>query len=196
MKIIKKLQPPSRWRIPVIIAMGVFFGLGAYAFYISKAYSYLYDSPEACVNCHIMGTQYASWFHSSHREWATCNDCHVPHESKLKQYAFKAMDGLRHATIFTLRLEDQTLTIKDAGAAVVQRNCIRCHSDLNDRVGLNHVTLSMAHKGEGKLCWDCHRDIPHGTPRSTTSGANAIVPLPESPVPDWLNNLMKSSKNK
>ena len=32
-------------------------------------------------------------------------DGHVPHDSFIRKYYFKASDGLRHATIFTLRKE-------------------------------------------------------------------------------------------
>ncbi|WP_047445879.1 cytochrome c nitrite reductase small subunit [Alistipes sp. ZOR0009] len=194
MKLLKKILPPPQWRVAVIVALGVFSGLGCYTFYVSKAYSYLSDKPEVCVNCHIMGTQYATWFHSSHRERATCNDCHVPHSSALMKYAFKAKDGMRHAALFTLRLEHQSITIGDAGASVVQQNCIRCHTVLNQDVGLAKVTFEMAKKNEGKVCWECHREVPHGRMRSLSSTPNAIVPLPESPVPDWLNELMASKK--
>jgi hypothetical protein len=39
------------------------------------------------------GPQYVTWFHSRHREVATCNDCHVPHDNIVRHYAFKASDG-------------------------------------------------------------------------------------------------------
>lgn len=195
-KLIGRISPPPQWRVPVIIALGVFMGLGAYSFYVSKAYSYISDKPEVCVNCHVMGAQYASWFHSSHRERATCNDCHVPHNNVLMKYAFKAKDGLRHATLFTLRLENQSITIGDAGASVVQQNCIRCHTQLNREVGLAKVTFEMAQKNEGKVCWECHREVPHGSVRSLSSTPNAIIPLPESPVPDWLNQLMNEKQKR
>jgi len=47
----------------------VFF---AYLVYASKAFSYLSADPKACINCHVMNTQYATWQHSSHAERATC----------------------------------------------------------------------------------------------------------------------------
>ena len=78
MQLFKKLIPPDNWKLPVILALGVFTGLGIFSFHISNASSYLGDKLETCVNCHIMAPQYATWSHSSHREWAHCNDCHVP----------------------------------------------------------------------------------------------------------------------
>ena len=129
-EIIKRLTPPDDWKLPVIVVSAIFTGLFLFAFYISNAPSYLSDRPETCVNCHIMAPQYATWSHSAHREVTNCNDCHVPHNNIFNTYYFKAMDGLRHATVFTLRREPQVIFIKSAGKKVVQQNCIRCHSYL------------------------------------------------------------------
>ncbi|MXV38002.1 hypothetical protein GO491_04825 [Flavobacteriaceae bacterium Ap0902] len=65
--------------------------------------------------------------HSSHREWASCNDFHVPHDNVVNQYYFKAKDGLFHATIFTLRAEPDVMFMREASEEVVQNNCLRCH---------------------------------------------------------------------
>jgi len=118
------LQP--KWRLIYAISLGCLFGITLFIFYISKASSYLSDDPSACINCHIMIPQYATWFHSSHREWATCNDCHIPHENIFSKYYFKATGGLRHASIFTLGLEPQVIRINEKGKSIVQNNCIRC----------------------------------------------------------------------
>lgn len=64
-----------RFLIPSLV--GILIGLGGYIFYISKAHSYLSDDPKACVNCHIMEPEYATWMHSSHGRNTVCNDCHV-----------------------------------------------------------------------------------------------------------------------
>jgi len=107
------------------------FHCPVFVLHISKAPSYLSDKPEACTNCHIMAPQYATWSHSSHREWTHCNDCHVPHNNVVNKYYFKANDGLRHATIFTLRNEPQVIQIRHAGIGVVQDNCLRCHDKIS-----------------------------------------------------------------
>ncbi|OAM90361.1 cysteine hydrolase [Termitidicoccus mucosus] len=178
-----------RIRVPryLAAALGMLAGLGAYVVHISNAFSYLSDDPAACVNCHIMGSYYASHAHSSHKGAATCNDCHVPHTGVFAKYAFKARDGLYHASVFTLRGEPQAMMIKEAGANVVQANCVRCHGRLNEIVAPGApVTLAGKLHGEGHLCWDCHRDVPHGTVRSISSAPDAIVPYPESAMPAWL----------
>ncbi len=190
MKIIKKLIPPEKWKLPVSIVLGILVGLIAYLVKISHASSYLSDSPTTCINCHVMQPQYASWFHSSHREVATCNDCHVPQDNVLNKYYFKGMDGLRHATMFTLRLEPQVIIIKDAGVNVVQENCKRCHTYLNEEVGTLDITGKNYMLGNGKLCWECHKDVPHGTVNSLSSSPNNLVPKLENPVPEWLKKIM------
>ncbi|MCW3804218.1 cytochrome c nitrite reductase small subunit [Plebeiibacterium marinum] len=188
---IKQLLPPPQWQLPVVIALGVFVGLFSFVFKVSNAPSYLSDNPGTCVNCHIMAPQYATWQHSSHREWAHCNDCHVPHNNVLNKYYFKGKDGLRHATIFTMRKEPQVIFIKKEGADVVHQNCIRCHEQqITDAKLATTVKNHTAHTQDRK-CWDCHREVPHGRVNSLSSTPHAQVPLPTSPVPAWLKQLMK-----
>lgn len=175
--------------IPVIIVLGIFAGLFFFVFHISKASSYLSDKPETCVNCHIMAPQYATWFHSAHRMHTHCNDCHVPHNNVVNKYYFKAKDGLRHATVFTLRNEPQVIFIKQEGSEVVHDNCLRCHGELMTDDRLRLVTEDYHHFRTERKCWECHRDVPHGSVNSLTSTPHARVPLPPSPVPEWLEGI-------
>jgi cytochrome c nitrite reductase small subunit len=183
-----KLAPPLKWRVIVTVTLGVLAGLIGYGLYVSKAHSYLSDNPATCVNCHIMGPQFATWSHSAHREAAHCNDCHVPHNNVFNKYYFKAKDGLRHATIFTLRREPQVIFIREEGKHVVQENCLRCHDRLleNWKKSVN-TPVYMAHKSD-RYCWECHRETPHGRVNSLSSVENARIPVPSSPVPDWIKN--------
>lgn len=193
-KLFKFLTPPPQWRLPALVALGIFFGLGFYALYLSKAASYLSDAPETCVNCHVMAPQYATWGHSSHWEVATCNDCHVPHNNVFNKYFFKAKDGLRHASMFALRMEPEVIFILEEGREVVHNNCIRCHSQLLTDPKLASQVANHAHNTQDRVCWECHREVPHGRVNSLSSVPNARVPLPESPVPTWLKEYMKESK--
>lgn len=120
-KIIKVIALPPGWRIYVFIILGVLFGLLLVVLRISNAVSYLSDDPVACMNCHVMTPQFATWQKSSHARVTTCNDCHVPHDNFVRKYFFKASDGLRHATMFTLRLEPEVIHIKEAGAGSCSR---------------------------------------------------------------------------
>ncbi len=189
MNIIKTVIPPDNWKRPVAFVLGVFVGLIIFTIYISNAVSYLSDSPQTCINCHIMKPQMATWQHSSHREAAVCNDCHVPQNNFFSKYYFKAADGLRHATVFTLRNEPQVITINDAGTGVVQNNCIRCHEILNSEVDTK-ISLAQHKTGEGKLCWNCHQDVPHGRVNSLASVSYYIDYQDVNRIPEWLHKAL------
>lgn len=187
--------PPPRWRAPVLCLLGFAAGLGAVIFWESKAWSYLFDDPKACINCHIMIPQYTTWQHSSHARVATCNDCHVPHDHVANMYYFKARDGMRHAALFTLRLEEQSIRITPPSEGVVQMNCVRCHGELNSEV---HTALAQKEilAGEGKYCWSCHREVPHGRVNSLSSVPNARMQLESPHIPAWLLTPSNSGDSK
>lgn len=187
--------PPPKWRLAASLTGGILIGLIAFLFRVSNATSYLGDAPETCVNCHVMQPQFATWFHSSHREVATCNDCHVPHNNFVNKYYFKAKDGLRHATMFTLRAEPQVMRIGDDGKEVVQKNCIRCHSDLlEDPLMAGYEQQFNVHRTD-RPCWDCHREIPHGRVTSLASTFNTHVSKHADPIPQWIHNLLNKKVN-
>jgi len=183
-------RPPKGWRIPVFLLSGVFFGFGLLTIYVGNATSYLTDDPKACMNCHVMAPQYATWERSSHARVTVCNDCHVPHSNPVSKYLFKAMDGTRHSFMFTFRMEPQVIRIHEAGTAVVQENCIRCHSNRVQNVKEKFVTLEMKEHGGGKLCWECHRETPHGRVSSLASVPFARAPIPSSVIPEWINKFL------
>lgn len=158
------------WRLPVWIVLGVFAGLGLATVHISRAPSYLSDQPETCMNCHVMTQAYVTWNHSSHREVAVCNDCHVPHDNLVNTYAFKARDGMRHSAIFTLRAEPQVIRLSAAAVPVIEQNCRRCHAQL---VGEIHARKWQP--GDNR-CWDCHREVPHGRVNSLSTAMDVFAP--------------------
>ncbi len=174
-KFLQRLIPPDAWKRPVVVLLGILSGLAAYAFYISKAPSYLSDSPKTCINCHVMNPQFNDWAHSSHRLTATCNDCHVPHNNVFSKYAFKLRDGIRHATIFTLRAEPQVIYIHQAGAEVVQANCVRCHERTVRMEFLCSVQPGYSDPLMTARCVRCHRETPHSRVNSLSSVPNALV---------------------
>lgn len=193
---LKRIIPPDQWKLPVIILLGIFVGLGFYVIHISNAASYLSDDPKICVNCHVMYPQYATWERGSHGRVATCNDCHVPHNNVFSKYLFKAQDGLRHATYFTMRWEPQVITIKEAGKKAVQANCVRCHSNLIHPIGLRAINNNSVEDQTGKYCWECHRETPHGRVNSLSSTPYASVPQLEPAIPQWLQKFTESKKEK
>lgn len=195
MNLLRKLSPPEKWKFPVLIIGSVFTGILLLSVYVSNAPSYLGDNPETCVNCHIMAPQYTTWRHSSHKSVTNCNDCHVPQNNIISKYYFKAKDGLRHATVFTLRKEPQVIFIKEEGRKVVHQNCIRCHEDLIIDTRLLSYNRTMMDFRKERKCQDCHRETPHGRVNSLSSVPWANVPLPGTVVPAWLNNILKRNNN-
>jgi len=169
---VKFFIPPARWRLPVLLALGIFTGTVLYLIPTSKALSYLSDKPETCINCHIMTPQYTTWKHSSHSRVTNCNDCHVPHTSTIDKYSFKARDGLRHSALFTLRKEREVIVIEPEGRAVVQQNCIRCHENQFHKSTENFRDTQT--KAE-RTCWSCHREVPHGKVRSLSIAPFALT---------------------
>lgn len=192
--LLKKLKPPDKWNPLVIFSLAIFVGIVLAILKISNAVSYLSDNPQTCMNCHVMSPQYASWQHSSHARVATCNDCHVPQDNFIRKYAFKAMDGLRHSTIFTLRLEPQVIKIKQAGINAVQENCKRCHYSLVNQTELAKVTGKNSSHENNLLCWQCHRETPHGRVNSLSSVPFARVPQLTPVMPEWLDKFTKIKK--
>lgn len=157
-------------RIPAMILLGLFCGMGLLLAHISRTTTYMIDSPETCMNCHVMTDAYVSHSHSVHGRDVTCNDCHLPHTSLGREYAFKAYDGLRHAGIFTLRMEPQVMNLSSGAVPVVQENCMRCHEGRVSEVAANN------YPNGSQRCWDCHRDIVHGRVHSLSASPDVLRP--------------------
>lgn len=183
-------------KVGLLVLGGMIVGLGALFLYLLRMHTYIIgDDPAACVNCHIMSPYYATWSRSSHGRDVTCNDCHVPNGNIVSHYAFKGMDGMKHVAYFVTHSERQAIMAEDASAEVIMDNCIRCHKQLNTEfVKTGRIDYMEAKRGEGMACWDCHRNVPHGGMNTLTSTPNAEtqVPIPPSPVPEWLQKALNN----
>lgn len=171
------LTSPSSWprwlRLFSLIALGVVIGLGGVVMRVSNAASYLSDDAETCLNCHVMSNAYATWLRGSHGRRAVCNDCHVPHANVVSKMTFKAMDGARHAAVFTAGTVPQTLTLNDGARPVVENNCLRCHA--------NQFLMIRLSGSSERACWDCHP--VHGTVQSLSASENSRRPsLPKAGI--------------
>ncbi len=147
-------------------AVGVFFGVAAYTFSYAEGLSYLSENPKACVNCHVMQENYDAWSNSSHHARATCNDCHVPHDSVLAKYMTKAEHGYRHSKGFTFQDFHEPIRMKEKSHADVVANCVRCHE------GMTHEIRFGGGEGGGEGwnamgvdCIRCHASVAHGQTR-------------------------------
>ncbi len=138
----------------VCIVLGLFIGLGGYTFHQGEGASYFRDDPAACVNCHVMRDQFESWNHSSHREWATCNDCHMP-QGKIDGLYTKALNGWNHAYAFTTGDFPEPIVINERNRRIALENCIRCHDGM---VSEMHIELSDV---KTYNCIECHGNVGH-----------------------------------
>ncbi|MDO5510983.1 MAG: cytochrome c nitrite reductase small subunit [Weeksellaceae bacterium] len=192
-----RFWPSKKWEVPAVIVFAAFIGLGFYTLHLSKATSYLSDDPQACINCHVMTPHYMTWNKSSHREVAHCNDCHVPQDNFVRKYAFKAKDGFWHSYVFTTRTEPQVIRTKGAAPQVIRDNCVRCHEDQVTDARLDGFVATHHADRTDRLCWDCHKEVPHGRVSSLAAVGHQIEPLrnyeqeDEDIIPTWLRNVME-----
>ncbi|PJF25859.1 MAG: cytochrome c nitrite reductase small subunit [Phototrophicales bacterium] len=133
--------------------LGILAGLSIFTFSYARGTSYFSDDPSACMNCHIMRDQYEAWQRSSHRNVATCNDCHTPHEF-LDKWIIKGLNGFNHSVAFTLGNFHEPIQIHDLNARVAQHNCVRCHETLVSQVYELHADPAMR-------CTSCHGSVGH-----------------------------------
>lgn len=162
-----------KWQVFFYVLIGVGAGTATVLVRISNAVSYLSDSPETCINCHVMTDVYASWQRGSHSS-LVCTDCHVPHENLAAKWAFKGLDGTKHSAIYTMRAEPQVMRLSATAVPVVQRNCLRCHGDQVQMIRLAGVSE--------RACWECHQNI-HGEVQSLSSSPAMLRPdLPKAGV--------------
>jgi cytochrome c nitrite reductase small subunit len=146
------VHPALTWGI--VVLLGVLFGVGGYTAVYAEGLSYLSSNPKACVNCHIMTSEYDSWQKGSHHAVATCVDCHLPH-GFFGKWAAKGLNGFNHSKAFTLQNFEEPIEIKPLNSRILQRSCLRCHAALVDEmVGLQDP--------EAVQCVHCHRSIGHG----------------------------------
>lgn len=138
------------------LLVGSLVGVGAYTFIYAKGYSYLTNNPTACVNCHVMRAEYDGWVKSSHRNAATCNDCHTPH-NLIGKYAVKASNGFFHSFYFTTGLYPDNIEITKIDHKVTEAQCRRCHENITAAIDGNVVHG----KAEGLQCTRCHTSVGH-----------------------------------
>jgi len=156
-----------------VIALLFFF----YMIYLSKALSYLSKDPKACINCHVMNTEYATWQHSSHAREATCIECHLPTDGIINKYISKARDGFNHTVAFTFDTYDHAIKISKDGERRVQENCISCHKSIVSTLGSNadkYHNFNDENVENGRKCWSCHQEVPHGKVRALTTAPHNL----------------------
>ena len=149
----------SEMRLLLNSLLGILLGASGYTFYYGRAASYLTNDPEACVNCHIMRSQFDGWEKASHHSFATCNDCHIPHDF-IRKWLTKAENGYHHSAAFTFWNFREPIRIKTGNSRVLNANCFHCHGDY-----VSEISAHRAMKDEELYCIHCHDNVGHGPSR-------------------------------
>ncbi|HEU4699203.1 MAG TPA: cytochrome c nitrite reductase small subunit [Gemmatimonadales bacterium] len=123
----------TRIAIVVVVLIGLAFGIGAYTFIYAKGASYLTTDPAACANCHVMQEHFDAWQKSSHRNVATCSDCHMPHDL-VGKYTEKATNGFLHSLAFTTGRFPDPIQIRPVNRAVTEAQCRHCHATITEAI--------------------------------------------------------------
>jgi len=139
-----------RWRPRPIHILGVALSLLFIFSFGTKALLSYTDRPEFCISCHVMEKEYESWFHSAHHMQAKCGDCHVPQQNLAVKLAGKGIDGTWDFYRFHTNQVPDPIRISERGSKTVRENCLRCHSNMMEKV--NH---------DSRNCWECHRSVSH-----------------------------------
>ncbi len=135
------------------VGAGILAGVGVVTFVYAEGTSYLSTDPRACVNCHIMQSQYDSWQKASHHTVATCVDCHLPHDF-VGKYIAKAEHGWNHSVAFTFQNFHEPIQISPRSAVALEGSCVTCHGSL--------VHAQIQHDEGAPRCVRCHADVGHG----------------------------------
>lgn len=134
---------------------GSLLGVGLFTFGYANGWAYLGTDPATCASCHIMEDWHESWQRGSHRDVATCNDCHMPHTNVVEKYAVKGILGFRHAYAFTTGDHPENLEISDLSRKYVEDACVYCHGDM-----VGEISMTRTSGGEVS-CIRCHADVGH-----------------------------------
>jgi cytochrome c nitrite reductase small subunit len=149
----------------VVVAVGLF----AYVVNASNMVSYLSSDPKVCINCHTMNSHYATWQHSSHREKASCVQCHLPQHSLVAKLLAKSRDGFKHSVAMTFNTYEHNIRASESALDRIQANCIGCHREAVSQM-MSNSELYQEKGGEiDRRCWSCHREVPHGVNASLTA---------------------------
>lgn len=138
----------------LIIGFVAILALSGVILYVTDFTAYLGNNPKTCNNCHVMDNVYESWYHGSHRMWASCGDCHTPH-ALIPKYVTKSTSGYHHVSAFVSGNIPDAIRAKQDSLEIVQENCVRCHTDTVDST----FEISM---DPDRFCFDCHRFVSHG----------------------------------
>lgn len=129
----------------IVVAAGLFVSFGPPGLYAKSA------SPDFCASCHVMESQYETWFHHGSHRGVRCVDCHLPNDNQVSHATWKGLDGMKDVWLYFSGQVPEKIKLTEHGEKVLQENCRRCHEQI----------VSMIR--EDRRCWECHRRLSHLT---------------------------------
>jgi cytochrome c nitrite reductase small subunit len=129
--------------LAVAAVLGFFLAFGPPGLYAKS------ETPEFCGSCHVLQTQYETWFHSGAHARITCVDCHLPNDTFARHLTWKTIDGFKDWLAFHTGRVSDDIRLTNRGKRFVRDNCRRCHAEIGARVN------------EERDCWFCHRRLTH-----------------------------------
>jgi len=152
-------KPTSRVKrvISIVVAalIGLVIGMAVFGIGYSEMPSYLSSDPKTCTNCHVMQPVYDAWSHGAHKNVATCDDCHLPHDNVIDKYWVQLQDGAIHGYKYTTDSYPTNIVIRQSSLDVVNQACLHCHGTMTSGM---HVPLQP---GETITCTHCHANVGH-----------------------------------
>lgn len=150
----------------IALLIGGAAGIGTFTFGYANGASYLKADSKSCANCHVMQGHFDAWVKSSHGKFASCNDCHAPHDSVVSAYYCKARNGFFHSLAFTTGDFAENLQITDYNRKVTEQACRKCHADLVhqiDILAVGELDKDDVNRLESNACIRCHSTVGHDT---------------------------------
>ncbi len=107
------------------------------------------STPDYCMSCHVMESQFEAWFHTGAHRRIKCVDCHLPNGNAGIHYIWKSIDGMKDVLVFYSGTVPDRIMLSTHGEKVLRENCIRCHD------------TAVAMIDTTRNCWGCHRWVTH-----------------------------------
>ena len=114
------------------------------------------NGTEECGACHIMKPYVQDLKRSAHYGEASCDDCHVPHQSAVQTYSYKLKAGINNISRQrelqkTGQLETFVPKAKPETLQIVVSNCYRCHNDVDDNLNGGVMTLELMQRSRPQV---------------------------------------------
>ena len=102
-----------------------------------------------------MKENYNSWQAGSHKNAATCQDCHAPHDNVIAWLYSEADNGFWHSLKFTTGIYPENIKIRDHNLEIAEHSCLVCHQQT-----VSEIAGTRAHTDQIS-CTRCHANVGH-----------------------------------